>query len=173
MKNATSESSPQTNRKRRKNEEIGDKNVVEGNVVEGSPVEKPEKKVKASKKGAKESVLKVESAMDNNKEPWTALVHKKPEPEWLAYNPKTMRPEPVANEEKVVKLLSWNVNGLRALLKEKGIQHEQGSLIARLAAREDFDVLCLQETKLQVKLTSLCCFIDSGKFAMIESSSIQ
>lgn len=147
MKNATSESSPRTNKKRRKNKEIGG-NAAEGNVVEGSPVEKPEKKVKSSKKGAKESVLKVESAMDN-KEPWTVLVHKKPEPEWLAYNPKSMRPKPVANEEKVVKLLSWNVNGLRALLKEKGIQHEQGSLIARLAAKEDFDVLCLQETKLQ------------------------
>lgn len=120
-------------------------------------VDKKSPKVKKSPKTreAKESALKGVTVTEDNKEPWTVLVHKSPKPEWLAYDPKIMRPKPLANGEKVVRLVSWNVNGLRALLKEKGVQHEQGSLIARLAAREDFDVLCLQETKLQVGLNPL------------------
>lgn len=52
-----------------------------------------------------------------------------------------MRPHLPPDGMKTTKLLSWNVNGLRALLKIKGL--------ASLAL-EDFDVLCLQETKLQV-----------------------
>lgn len=83
--------------------------------------------------------------------PWTILVHRKPQPHWVAYNPALMRPSPPATSDNTMKLLSWNVNGLRALLKEKGVEHAQGSLIARLALREDFDILCLQETKLQEK----------------------
>lgn len=140
---------PTSNRKRKKEEKEEEEEKEKDEVDDAN--EKPVK-VKATKKKKKESVLKVETAVDN-KEPWTTLVHKKPQPEWVAYNPKTMRPAPL---EKSVKLLSWNVNGLRALLKEKGVQHEQGSLIARLAASEDFDVLCLQETKLQVTSSPLC-----------------
>ncbi|KAH9545782.1 hypothetical protein CY35_12G064700 [Sphagnum magellanicum] len=83
--------------------------------------------------------------------PWTVLVHRKPQPHWVAYNPALMRPSPPATSDNTMKLLSWNVNGLRALLKEKGVEHAEGSLIARLALREDFDILCLQETKLQEK----------------------
>lgn len=56
-----------------------------------------------------------------------------------------MRPPPLAQDTKFVKLLSWNANGLRALLKLEGFSALQ------LAQREDFDVLCLQETKLQVE----------------------
>lgn len=82
-------------------------------------------------------------------DPWTVLVHKKVQPEWSAYNPATMRPGPLEKSVCSVKLLSWNVNGLRALLKEKNQVH--GSPILHLAQREDFDVLCLQETKLQEK----------------------
>ncbi|XP_020237967.1 DNA-(apurinic or apyrimidinic site) lyase, chloroplastic isoform X1 [Cajanus cajan] len=78
-------------------------------------------------------------------EPWTVLAHKKPQKGWIAYNPRTMRPPPLAQDTKFVKLLSWNVNGLRALLKLEGFSALQ------LAQREDFDVLCLQETKLQEK----------------------
>ncbi|KAK7267292.1 hypothetical protein RIF29_19961 [Crotalaria pallida] len=78
-------------------------------------------------------------------EPWTVLAHKKPQKGWIAYNPRTMRPPPLARDTKFVKLLSWNVNGLRALLKFEGFSALQ------LAQREDFDVLCLQETKLQEK----------------------
>ncbi|KAG5052380.1 hypothetical protein JHK87_004578 [Glycine soja] len=76
-------------------------------------------------------------------EPWTVLAHKKPQKGWIAYNPRTMRPPSLAQDTKFVKLLSWNVNGLRALLKLEGFSALQ------LAQREDFDVLCLQETKLQ------------------------
>jgi exodeoxyribonuclease-3 len=91
--------------------------------------------------------------------PWTILVHRKPQPHWVAYNPALMRPSPPATSDNTMKLLSWNVNGLRALLKEKGVEHAHGSLIARLALREDFDILCLQETKLQVSkfLPFFCC----------------
>lgn len=78
-------------------------------------------------------------------EPWTVLAHKKPQKGWIAYNPRYMRPPPLARDTKFVKLLSWNVNGLRALLKLEGFSALQ------LAHREDFDVLCLQETKLQVE----------------------
>jgi exodeoxyribonuclease-3 len=146
-----SESPPPTKRKRRKgaeDEETGDTVNVTAHVERA---DKKSSRGKSSKKGeAKEAVLKGAIVTEDDKEPWTVLVHKKPQLEWLAYDPKTMRPKSPANGEKVVRLVSWNVNGLRALLKEKGVQHEQGSLIARLAAREDFDVLCLQETKLQV-----------------------
>lgn len=78
-------------------------------------------------------------------ETWTVLAHKKPQKDWIAYNPRTMRPPPLSRNTNFVKLLSWNVNGLRALLKLQGFSALQ------LAQREDFDVLCLQETKLQVE----------------------
>lgn len=81
-------------------------------------------------------------------DPWLLLVHKKAQAEWSVYNPLTMRrPSPPSNS---LKLLSWNVNGLRALLKGKGNQ-EPGAAILKLAEKEDFDVLSLQETKLQEK----------------------
>lgn len=79
-------------------------------------------------------------------EPWTILAHKKPQKGWIPYNPRTMRPPPLTRDTKYVKLMSWNVNGLRALLKLEGFSALQ------LAQREDFDVLCLQETKLQASL---------------------
>uniref|UniRef100_A0A1D1XPU0 DNA-(apurinic or apyrimidinic site) endonuclease n=1 Tax=Anthurium amnicola TaxID=1678845 RepID=A0A1D1XPU0_9ARAE len=78
-------------------------------------------------------------------EPWTVLAHKKPQPGWVSYNPVMMRPPPLPDGTKMVKLISWNVNGLRALLKLGG------SSALELAQRENFDVLCLQETKLQEK----------------------
>ena len=146
-KRTGSESSTPTKRKRRKDAEKKET----GDTAQVEKADKKSSKAKSSKNGeAKEAVLKEESVTEDNKEPWTVLVHKSLKPEWVPYDPKTMRPKPPANGEKVVRFVSWNVNGLRALLKEKGIQYEQGSLIARLAAREDFDVLCLQETKLQV-----------------------
>ncbi|XP_071716234.1 DNA-(apurinic or apyrimidinic site) endonuclease, chloroplastic-like [Rutidosis leptorrhynchoides] len=78
-------------------------------------------------------------------EPWTVLAHKKPQKDWIAYNPKTMRPPPISGDVKHVKIMSWNVNGLRALLKLESFS------ALELAQRENFDVLCLQETKLQEK----------------------
>ncbi|KAK2985521.1 hypothetical protein RJ640_015846 [Escallonia rubra] len=79
----------------------------------------------------------------NEVEPWTILAHKKPQKGWIPYNPRTMRPPPLTRDTNYVKLMSWNVNGLRALLKLEGFSALQ------IAQREDFDVLCLQETKLQ------------------------
>lgn len=91
--------------------------------------------------GASEKV----DLLENKIEPWTMLAHKKPQKGWIAYNPKTMRPPPLSADKNNVKLMSWNVNGLRALLKLEGFS------ALELAQREDFDVLCLQETKLQEK----------------------
>lgn len=81
---------------------------------------------------------------EHHVEPWTVLAHKKPQKDWIAYNPKVMREPPLTRDIKHVKLMSWNVNGLRALLKLESFS------ALELAQREDFDVLCLQETKLQV-----------------------
>jgi exodeoxyribonuclease-3 len=78
-------------------------------------------------------------------EPWTVLSHKKPQKGWIPYNPRTMRPAPLTDGNSV-KLMSWNVNGLRALLKFEGFS------ALKLAQRENFDVLCLQETKLQASV---------------------
>ncbi|KAL9237938.1 hypothetical protein vseg_012429 [Gypsophila vaccaria] len=81
----------------------------------------------------------------DEKEPWVIFAHKKPQKEWVAYNPRILRPPPLSRDTNSVKLMSWNVNGLRALLKLEGFSALQ------LAQREDFDILCLQETKLQEK----------------------
>lgn len=81
-------------------------------------------------------------------EPWTVLAHKKPQKGWVPYIPRMMRPPPLSGDTKYTKLMSWNVNGLRALLKLEGFS------ALELAQREEFDVLCLQETKLQAKAFS-------------------
>ncbi|KAK9157267.1 hypothetical protein Scep_003841 [Stephania cephalantha] len=76
-------------------------------------------------------------------EPWTMLAHKKPQQGWIPYNPRTMRPPLLADGTKSLKLISWNVNGLKALLK--------ADRFLGFAQKENFDVLCMQETKLQDK----------------------
>ena len=78
--------------------------------------------------------------MDN-----TCAAHKKPQKDWIPYNPRTMRPPP-SSDKKSVKLLSWNVNGLKALLKLEGFS------ALELAEREGFDVLGLQENKLRASI---------------------
>ncbi|RLM92901.1 DNA-(apurinic or apyrimidinic site) lyase, chloroplastic-like [Panicum miliaceum] len=70
---------------------------------------------------------------NENSEPWTVLVHKKPQAGWIPYNPKTMRPPSLSKDTRALKILSWNVNGLKALLKSRGFSVQQ------LAEREDFD----------------------------------
>ncbi|CAN7138129.1 unnamed protein product [Brassica rapa subsp. narinosa] len=99
-------------------------------------------KVKVSSK-EEEASLTIVVSSSNQSEPWTVLAHKKPEKDWKAYNPKTMRPPSLPEGTKSVKIMTWNVNGLRALLKLESFSALQ------LAQREDFDVLCLQETKIQ------------------------
>ncbi|GKV48867.1 hypothetical protein SLEP1_g55657 [Rubroshorea leprosula] len=81
----------------------------------------------------------------SQREPWTIFAHKKPQKGWIAYNPGIMRPPPLTGDTKCMKRMSWNVNRLRALLKLEGFS------ALELAKRENFDVLCLQETKLQEK----------------------
>ncbi|KAE8711000.1 apurinic endonuclease-redox protein-like isoform X2 [Hibiscus syriacus] len=71
----------------------------------------------------------------NQSEPWTILAHKKPQKGWIAYNPRTMRRTPPKENTEFVKILSWNVNGLRALLKLEGFS------ALELAKRENFDIL--------------------------------
>uniref|UniRef100_J3L4Y6 DNA repair nuclease/redox regulator APEX1 n=1 Tax=Oryza brachyantha TaxID=4533 RepID=J3L4Y6_ORYBR len=78
-------------------------------------------------------------------EPWTKLTHREKLPEWLAYNPRTMRPPPLSRDTKCMKILSWNVNGLHDVVTTQGFS------APNLAQRENFDVLCLQETHLEEK----------------------
>ncbi|KAL3682045.1 hypothetical protein R1sor_000067 [Riccia sorocarpa] len=86
---------------------------------------------------------KLESIYSNK--PWLTLAHKKPRPEWVAYNPDNMRPPPLPVSVKFMKLLLWNVNGLHALMKK------DDKCLTKLAQEEHFDVICLTETKLQEK----------------------
>ncbi|KAH6828701.1 apurinic endonuclease-redox protein [Perilla frutescens var. hirtella] len=117
--------------------------IVESVELEGKKSTQVKKKVSSriTTTNAKASVS-VNLSVD---EPWTVLTHKKPQKGWTGYNPKTMRPPPIAADTPHIKLLSWNVNGLRALLKLESFSALQ------LAERENFDVLCLQETKIQEK----------------------
>ncbi|WVZ68496.1 hypothetical protein U9M48_017430 [Paspalum notatum var. saurae] len=108
--------------------------------------------VKLSKTIVQKETLIVQGAVSkaglspkDGSEPWTVLVHKKPQASWIPYNPKIMRPPPLSKDTWALKILSWNVNGLKALLKSRGFSVQQ------LAQWEDFDVLCLQETKMQEK----------------------
>uniref|UniRef100_A0A0D3DDC1 Endonuclease/exonuclease/phosphatase domain-containing protein n=1 Tax=Brassica oleracea var. oleracea TaxID=109376 RepID=A0A0D3DDC1_BRAOL len=53
----------------------------------------------------------------------------------------TMRPPPLPEGTKSVKIMTWNVNGLRALLKLESFSPLQ------LAQRENFDVKDVEEVK--------------------------
>ncbi|XP_078442835.1 apurinic endonuclease-redox protein isoform X2 [Wolffia australiana] len=108
--------------------EIEDKSVSEASVQISSETAVPEI-----------------AGVETFEEPWTVLAHKKPQPGWIPYNPRTMRPAPLPDGTDHVKIMSWNVNGLRALLKLNGL------CTLELAKRENFDILCLQETKMQDK----------------------
>nr|XP_009784796.1 PREDICTED: apurinic endonuclease-redox protein isoform X1 [Nicotiana sylvestris] len=118
---------------------------AESNDIKGKKTVRAKRKVSSLTASAHIGVSEGVDISVNQDEPWTIFAHKKPKDGWIVYNPKTMRPAPLSKDTKHVKLLSWNVNGLRALLKLKNL------LIQQLADREDFDVLCLQETKLQDK----------------------
>jgi exodeoxyribonuclease III len=72
-------------------------------------------------------------------EPWTQLTHRERLPEWVAYNPRTMRPPPLSSDTNSMKILSYNVNGLQAAV-------QSGFSALELAHSENFDVLCLQDT---------------------------
>ncbi|CAI5960086.1 unnamed protein product [Closterium sp. NIES-65] len=83
-----------------------------------------------------EIAKRMEADAEASQEPWKVLVHRKLQPDWFPYDPKTMRKADVdgggselagaggeeggekgGGEKKVWRLVSWNVNGLRALLK--------------------------------------------------------
>lgn len=125
-------------RRKRNSSSIKDEDMIE--VLEVSDTQGANKKVK-------HVFTRQVSSMPSGDEiePWTIFAHKKPQKGWVAYNPRTMRSPPLDTNAKYVKLISWNVNGLRALLKVKSFSAHE------FAKREDFDVLCLQETKLQEK----------------------
>eukprot|EP00897_Mesotaenium_endlicherianum_P001628 jgi/Mesen1/1493/ME000132S00438 len=75
--------------------------------------------------------------------------------EMAEVTPESTEEHPGEEERKASKkIVSWNVNGLRALLKGKGqvaaaAGEVEAHLLHVLAQREDPDVICLQETKLQ------------------------
>ncbi|OEL18322.1 DNA-(apurinic or apyrimidinic site) lyase, chloroplastic [Dichanthelium oligosanthes] len=54
------------------------------------------------------AVPKAGSIPSNDSEPWTVLVHKKPQAGWIPYNPKTMRPPSLSKDTRALKILSWN-----------------------------------------------------------------
>ena len=54
-----------------------------------------------------------------------------------------MRPPPLSTDTNSMKILSWNVNGLQTMV-------QSGFSADELVGRENFDVLCLQETHLEV-----------------------
>lgn len=62
----------------------------------------------------------------------------------VVYDPATMRKEDVRPEERVKKIVSWNVAGLRAFLKKA-----QDDLARLLAEEGPIDIFCIQEHKLQ------------------------
>ncbi|KAL3370606.1 hypothetical protein AABB24_007591 [Solanum stoloniferum] len=126
-----------------KQAEITQEMSIESNDIKGKKNVRAKRKVSSATASAHIGVSEAVVLSVNQDEPWTIFAHKKPKDGWIVYNPKTMRPPPLSKDTKHVKLLSWNVNGLRALLKLKNL------CIQQLADREDFDVICLQETKLQ------------------------
>ncbi|KAM3234586.1 DNA-(apurinic or apyrimidinic site) endonuclease, chloroplastic isoform X2 [Capsicum annuum] len=128
-----------------KQAEVTQELSIESNDIKGKKKVRAKKKVSSATASAHIGVSEGIDLSVNQDEPWTIFAHKKPKDGWIVYNPKTMRPAPLLKDTKHVKLLSWNVNGLRALLKLKKL------CIQQLADKEDFDVLCLQETKLQEK----------------------
>ncbi|XP_015071504.1 DNA-(apurinic or apyrimidinic site) lyase, chloroplastic [Solanum pennellii] len=128
-----------------KETEITQEMSIESNDIKGKKNVRAKRKVSSATASAHIGVSEAADLSVNQDEPWTIFAHKKPKDGWIVYNPKTMRPPPLSKDTKHVKLLSWNVNGLRALLKLKNL------CIQQLADREDFDVICLQETKLQEK----------------------
>ncbi|XP_057835643.2 DNA-(apurinic or apyrimidinic site) endonuclease, chloroplastic isoform X2 [Cryptomeria japonica] len=118
---------------------------LQSETDKGSAQKKRKIKKSVSNSENKDSVAPAEGKLEFNfEEPWTNLVHKKVQIGWIPYNPSSMRPRSPA-ENNMVRLISWNVNGLRALLKR-----EENKFL-QLAERENFDILCLQETKLQEK----------------------
>uniref|UniRef100_A0A0E0C8W6 DNA-(apurinic or apyrimidinic site) endonuclease n=2 Tax=Oryza meridionalis TaxID=40149 RepID=A0A0E0C8W6_9ORYZ len=64
--------------------------------------------VKQSKTSVQKKKLVVQGASVDHEEPWTVLVHKKPQPAWIPYNPKVMRSPPLSKDTKALKILSWN-----------------------------------------------------------------
>jgi len=133
---------PSNKRSRTKQKLIKTTTLEENSVSNGKINKTSVQKGTLVVKGA---VPKAGLSPNDNSEPWTVLVHKKPQAGWIPYNPKTMRPPPLSKATRALKILSWNVNGLKALLKSRGFSVQQ------LAEREDFDVLCLQETKMQAR----------------------
>ncbi|XP_068663293.1 DNA-(apurinic or apyrimidinic site) endonuclease, chloroplastic isoform X2 [Aristolochia californica] len=123
---------------------------ADGSLIGANPLNSDVKTIKAKRKASSKTQEGGGSSgfvgsAGTASEPWTVLAHKKPQHGWIPYNPRTMRPPPLPDGAKSLKLISWNVNGLRALLKL------EASSALELALKENFDVLCLQETKLQVK----------------------
>lgn len=143
----------QRNKRRLKHSSVKSKTLVGDNKVatkkEKLSIEYDEvsgEKISRTRRKVTSETSSVDVKTDDKlAEPWTVLAHKKPQKDWIPYNPRTMKRPLLPKDTKFVKLMSWNVNGLRALLKLEGFSALQ------LAQREDFDVLCLQETKLQEK----------------------
>ena len=58
----------------------------------------------------------------------------------------SIQPVPLDSSQRYLKIISWNVNGLKAVISGKK------EIFDRLVSRHNPDILCLQETKLQENL---------------------
>lgn len=105
------------------------------------------KKARAPRKGSKADVAAAgTSGAQDGTEPVQAAAPKArrakaPKPEPAPVYSEAMRP--AAPSGPTFKMITWNVAGLRALMKKSP------GVFPELVAREAADVLCLQETKLQ------------------------
>jgi hypothetical protein len=113
---------------------------VGSDVINGALIEKKKKTRFSRGYGLKGDVGKVE--ISQSTESWTHLVHKKAEEDWKAYDPGNMRPPPP--EAPFKKIVGWNVNGLRAVLRL------ERQWLDEIVEEEKPDIICLQETKIQV-----------------------
>uniref|UniRef100_A0A0E0JPV5 DNA-(apurinic or apyrimidinic site) endonuclease n=1 Tax=Oryza punctata TaxID=4537 RepID=A0A0E0JPV5_ORYPU len=91
--------------------------------VKGSTEENSGANVKQSKTSVRKEKLVVQGAVAkaglglsvDHEEPWTVLVHKKPQPTWIPYNPKVMRSPPLSKDTKALKILSWNEKDIEVI----------------------------------------------------------
>ncbi|GFP92907.1 apurinic endonuclease-redox protein [Phtheirospermum japonicum] len=82
----------------------------------GSDICEDENSIRAEKKVSSRINTKVRVSVDVSvDEPWTVLTHKKPQKGWTGYNPRSMRPPPIAADMPHIKLMSWNEKDVDAI----------------------------------------------------------
>eukprot|EP01023_Acetabularia_acetabulum_P047126 TRINITY_DN494_c0_g1_i1.p1 TRINITY_DN494_c0_g1~~TRINITY_DN494_c0_g1_i1.p1 ORF type:complete len:404 (+),score=78.08 TRINITY_DN494_c0_g1_i1:202-1413(+) len=107
--------------------------------------DKDEKKEKQTTKRKRKTEKDIQDDTNTTKE--TTKKAKKDDYVGPLYNEETMR-KTISQEESKLKVISWNVAGLRSLLKKNG------DAIKDVVEKEKADIICLQEIKIQNKSVS-------------------